>query len=177
MVATPKYKAKVVYWDSSRGVVIGTDEIEKYRVKGKFKFPDGIFRFDSQHEFKVYLELCRMYGAKRIERQFKVQVFPSGLCYRRGKNWRVDFAILTGGSHPLPYAYVEAKGAFLPEFGFILAAVEHLRPDIFNSLYIAFSDSIPVHNRVIGSLMNSVYDSRLLTLEELKCLKHLPFPL
>jgi hypothetical protein len=177
MVATPKYKAKAVYFDSRKRVVIGKDEAERYRVKGKLKLPDDISRFDSQHEFKVYLELCRIYGAERVVRQCPVRIYPPGLCYPKGKTWKIDFGIACS---ILPWEiehYVEAKGAFLPEFAHTLASLETLDYEIFHSLYLVFPESIPKGNRIIRSLTTSKYQHRLLTLEELSCLRHLPLPL
>lgn len=177
MATTPKYKAKAVYFDSNRRVVIAENEAERYRVKGKLKLRDGIIRFDSQHEFKVYLELCRMYGAEMVDRQYKVQIYSSGLCYPKGKDWKVDFSIPCPSHPDRPEALVEAKGACLSEFAYTLSALEQLQPDLFDRLFIVFSDRIPVENKVISSLMNSNYEYRLLTLKELKCLQHLPLPL
>lgn len=177
MVATPKYKAKAVYYDSIRRVVIGMDEVENYRVKGRLKLPKHFARFDSQHEFGVYLELCRLYGEDRIIRQYPVEIFPPGLCYPKGRTWRIDFAITHLEYKGVVRHFVEAKGAFLPEFALTLAIVERYQPEVFNMLWLVFSSQIPANSRILVSLANSNYLYRLLTLERLKCLSHLPLPL
>lgn len=177
MITTPKYKAKAVFWDTKKETVIDKSGVERYRVKDRLKLPNTIARFDSQHEFKAYLELCRMYGADRVIRQFPVEIFPKGDCYPKGKYWKVDFAIKSAGQLASIANYVEAKGAFLPEFAYTLAALEWSEPDIFNSLVVVFSGSIPLENRMVCSLLNSNSDCRLLTLKELQRLSHLPSPL
>lgn len=177
MVAIPKYKAKAVYYDSNKRVVMPKGIVEEYRTPRGLRLPDGVFRFDSQHEFKVYLELCRIYGADGIIRQRRVEIYPSGLCYPKGKTWKIDFAIRNNDPYDPIAHYVEAKGAFLPEFAHTLASLERVDYDVFHSLYLVFPDSIPSGNRIIRSLMNSNYKHHLLTLEELSCLQHLPSPL
>jgi hypothetical protein len=177
MTTTPKYKAKAVFWDTEKQTVIDKSEVERYRVKNRLKLPNTIARFDSQHEFKVYLELCRMYGADRVIRQFPVEIFPKGICYPKGKHWKVDFAIKSNGRLPTIFAFVEAKGAFLPEFAHTLAALEWSEPDVFNSLIVVFGNSIPTENKVITSLLNSDFNCRLLTFKELQGSCYLPSPL
>ncbi|MGL5074356.1 MAG: hypothetical protein ACRDBG_00750 [Waterburya sp.] len=177
MTTTPKYKAKAVFWDTEKETVIGKSEVERYRVQNRLKLPDNIARFDSQHEFKVYLELCRMYGADRVIRQFPVKIFLKSDCYPRGKTWKVDFAIKSAGQLATIANYVEAKGAFLPEFATTLAVLEWSEPDVFSNLVIVFSGSLPLENRMVCSLLNSNSDCRLLTLKELQRLFYLPSPL
>lgn len=87
MTTTPKYKAKTVFWHSEWKIALDKSSLEKYRSKNRLKLPEHIIRFDSQHEFKVYLELCRMYGEDRLVRQFPIQVIPPGKCYPGGKTW------------------------------------------------------------------------------------------
>ena len=94
MPKRPKYKAKHVFWDVTNRIVAPDYRIEKYRKKGKLKLPPDIIRFDSQHEFYVYLELCRMYGVGRVARQVKLRIQYPTCCYPNGKHWRVDFGIL-----------------------------------------------------------------------------------
>jgi hypothetical protein len=177
MRATPKYKAKAVFFDSIKRVVIDRDEIDKYRPEGRLKLPEHITRFDSQHEFRVYLELCRMYGADRIIRQFPVRIFSPGYCYPKGKIWKVDFAVTNLKPHNGICHYVEAKGAFLPEFAYTLATLEQSDPVVFDRLYIIFGHSIPIENKVVRSLFNSNFGYQLLTLKEIEQLAHLPLPL
>jgi hypothetical protein len=176
MRATPKYKAKAVFFDSIKRVVIDSNEIDKYRTKGRVKLPDGITRFDSQHEFKVYLELCRMYGERRVIRQYPIELITPGVCYPKGKVWKVDFAVTSFAPRDRNIHFVEAKGAFLTEFGYTLVNLEITQPDIFAKLCIIFSRSIPTESRVVKDLFNSNYGQNLLTLEELKQLTHLPSP-
>lgn len=177
MATTLKYKAKAVFFDREKRIVIDPAEVCQYRAGKRLNLPSHIIRFDSQHEFGVYLELCRMYGAGRVVRQFPIQIYQPGCCYPKGKMWKVDFAILTGGVSRTPFAFVEAKGAFLPEFGFTLAALEQLHPRLFGDLYIVFGASIPVRNEIVSSLFKTEADYRLFTLKEMKCLQYLPSPL
>lgn len=177
MPATPKYKAKAVFFDLDKRTVVNKDDVLVRRGKNSLVLPDNVTRFDSQHEFKVYLELCRMYGAENIVRQYPVEIYPPGLCYPKGKNWKVDFAIKAPYKLLKPYIFAEAKGAFLPEFAHTLASVECYQPEVFDDLYIVFGSSFPIENRVISSLVNSSFEYRLLTLKELQCLQHLPLPL
>lgn len=121
MTTTPKYKAKAVFWHTEWKMVLDKSNLEEYRSKNRLKLPDNVFRFDSQHEFKVYLELCRMYGTDRVIRQYPVEIIPPGYCYPKGKTWKVDFAIKNVGQLPTVFALVEAKGFFLPEFAYTLA--------------------------------------------------------
>lgn len=115
-----------------------------------------------------------MFSVKTVVRQYPVEIIPPGCCYRLGKSWRIDFAIANsdpflGFSH-----YVEAKGAFLPEFAHTLASFEARYDKRLTKLIIVFTDSIPKNNKVIKSLLDSPFRSNLLTLEELKQLKTLP---
>jgi hypothetical protein len=176
MRATPKYKAKAVFFDSIKRVVIDRNEIDKYRPGGKLKLPDGITRFDSQHEFKVYLELCRMYGQERVSRQHPVQIIPPGYCYPKGKNWKIDFYIDRDPTRFGSSLFVEAKGAFLPEFAHTLASFEQKNAHAFEKLIIVFGGIMPSYNKVVKALLDSDYGQNLLTLEELKQLSHLPLP-
>jgi hypothetical protein len=177
MRAAPKYKAKAVFFDSIKRVVIDRDEINKYRLEGRLKLPEHITRFDSQHEFRVYLELCRMYGEGKILRQHPVEIFFPGLCYPKGKTWKVDFAITESVYYPEIFQYVEAKGAFTLEFAYTLATLEQTGLRVFDDLYIVFNRSIPTENKVIKALSNSNFGHRLLTLKEIEQLTHLPLPL
>ncbi len=174
MATRTKYKAKPVFFDIELRGVLDSNLLEKYRVKGRLKLPESIVRFDSQHEFKVYLELCRMYGTERVTRQYLVKISLPGYCYPTGKSWKIDFAI----ADPDPFSdftyYVEAKGAFLPEFAQTLASFESRSAESFERLIIVFGDSIPLNNRVVKSLFDSPFKSNLLTLKELEQLKTLP---
>ena len=53
MKTTPKYKARAVFWDTKREIVIDSSAVEGYRAKNRLKLPEHITIFDSQHEFKV----------------------------------------------------------------------------------------------------------------------------
>lgn len=174
MKTTPKYKAKAVFWDTKREIVIDNSAVEKYRAKNRLKLPDHITRFDSQHEFKVYLRLCWMYGEHRIKRQYPIEVIPPGRCYPKGKCWKVDFAITTAWAVPKISHYVEAKGALLPEFVNTLVQLEISQPNVFKNLSVVFSRSIPTENKVIHSLLNQFHVPYFCTLEELEQLAHLP---
>jgi hypothetical protein len=174
MTVAPKYKAKAVFWDLDKSTVVDKSEIERYREKGRLKLPDHVARFDSQHEFKVYLELCRMYGQEKIYRQYSTEVIPAGYCYPKGKNWKIDFSIANERPYLGTSHFVEAKGAFLPEFAHTLANFELLNDKAFGKLIIIFGNSIPIESKVIKALLDSEYAQNLLTLKELKQLSRLP---
>ncbi len=174
MSKTPKFKAKPVFWDTKDKVVRSGIDIEIYRCDGKLKLPEHIWRFDSQHEFRVYLELVRIFGVDRIERQCSVPLFPPGKCYPNGKVWRCDFAVYNNRSRDKITHLIEAKGAFLPEFATTLALVETKEPWFFNKLSVIFNGNPPTKNRVIKSLLKTDFKDHLLSLKELEKLTKLP---
>ncbi len=174
MPRTPKFKAKPVFWNSKDKVVKSEHDIEIYRCDGKLKLPEHIWRFDSQHEFKVYLELVRIFGADRIERQCSLTIIPRGKCYPKGKTWKVDFAITFDEDSDLCTHFVEAKGAFLPEFATTLALLERENPSCFDITYVVFNGKPPSSNRVIKSLLKTDFKDHLLTLKELEQSTNLP---
>ncbi len=174
MPRIPKYKAKYVFWDSRDKVVRSGIDIEIYRCNGKLKLPEHIWRFDSQHEFKVYLELVRIFGVDRIERQYLSTLFLPGKCYPKGKNWKVDFAI-KDAEIPGDFShFVEAKGAFLPEFATTLAILEARNPWFFNELFVVFNSKPPTSSRVIKSLLKTDFKNHLISLKELEQSNQLP---
>ena len=174
MGGKPKFKAKPVFWDSRSRGVRSEHDIEIYRCQGKLKLPEHIWRFDSQHEFKVYLELVRIFGVDRIERQYPLTIIPPGRCYPNGKNWKVDFAITSDEDKYLYTHYVEAKGAFLPELATTLALFEYQDPYDFNDLFVIFNGNPPSSNRVIKSLLKTDFKDHLLSLKELEQSNQLP---
>lgn len=173
MSKTPKYKAKHVYWDEEKEVVINKETVDFLQQQNNNKRPEHIQRFDSQHEFRVYLELVRMFGANHIVRQQKVQILPESYCYPKGKFWRADFAVSTATSNALYDLLVEAKGAFLPEFANILANLEQHNPRAFIRTFIVFTSQLPKGNCVIRALQKSSFNKHLLTFNELQQLKNL----
>jgi hypothetical protein len=170
---TQKYRSKAVYWNLITKTVMSINWMEQYRVNGKLQIPKCIARFDSQHEFKVYLELVRMYGEDCIIRQYPVDIINPCYCYPRGKTWRVDFGIQFSPASYLPHIYVEAKGAFLPEFATTLAMCEMTNPHLFKDLFIVFGNNYPQNSQVLKNLLKSDMHSNLLTLPELKDLSRL----
>jgi hypothetical protein len=174
MIATAKYKAKPVYWNLATKTVVHPQSTEGFRRNNRLQLPECICRFDSQHEFKVYLELVRMYGASNVVRQYPLEVFPKGYCYPRGKTWKVDFAIRYNEISNLPHIFIEAKGAFLPEFATTLAAFELNNPDAFDRLYVVFSNKLPAENKMLGNLLKSPIAKQLMTLKELQDSIELP---
>ena len=166
--ASSKYKAKHVFYDSKTRSVISACSTDIYRVNGKLKLPSHIWRFDSIHEFKVYLELTRMYGVDRIARQHKLEIIPSGCCYPKSKDWRVDFAILNSSRFGGCSHFIEAKGAFLPEFATTLACLEQNNEYAFEKLYLVFPGKPPTTNRVLNSLMKTYFANHIFTLKELQ---------
>jgi hypothetical protein len=166
--ADTKFRAKVVYWNLVTKNVVSAQSVEQYRVNNRLKLPDCICRFDSQLEFKVYLELVRMYGAEKIIRQYPLEIFPESYCYPRGKVWKVDFAIKRNASSYLPSLFVEAKGAFLPEFAVALAAFEALNPDDFDKVHIIFGNTFPKESRVFRNLLKCPIANQMMTINQLR---------
>ena len=165
---TNKYAAKHVYWDSKKQVVLNPHDVEIYRCKGKLKLPKHYHRIDSQHEFRVYLELCRMYGEHRVDRQISEELIPPCFSYPMGKRWKIDFGITNQNGLGSIALYIEAKGLFTPAFGDTLAMFElHSRIDI-NRLFLVFPDKIPTKSLVIKRLLKTDFTSNLLTLKDLK---------
>lgn len=174
MVATKKNTAKPVFYNLKSQTVLTFEYVERYRENGKLKLPKDIHKFDSTHEFKVYLHLIRMYGVRRVMLQHRIPVVPKGLCYPGGKNWRVDFAINNYPNlHRIDYI-VEAKGIFTTEFAYTLALLEQNDPESFSKLRVVFCKTLPTKNRIITALLKTDYRENLLTLSELKQLQRLP---
>ena len=174
MTRRPKYRAVHVYWDSLRLITLERIDVACYRTKSGLKLPKHIWRFDSIHEFRVYLQLVRMYGADRVKRQVAIQVISPCLCYPRGKFWRVDFAITKSITDRDIYCLVEAKGAFLPEFASILVNLEREDKDVFKRTYIVFPSQVPKKNLVVKALLKSFFSKNLITLTYLNRLRDLP---
>ena len=169
-----KYQAKYVYWNTEKQVVMHPIDVEIYRCHGRLKLPKRIVRFDSQHEFKVYLELAKMYGTENVSRQYPIQIIKPCRCYPNGKDWKVDFAICSTNS-PNYYDYlVEAKGVVTSEFINTLVLLEQNNHIAFESLEIVFPRSIPTDNKVIRNLLKYWSVGFIITLDELKQLKTLP---
>ncbi|NJL51411.1 MAG: hypothetical protein HC930_02900 [Hydrococcus sp. SU_1_0] len=165
---TPKYKSQAVFWNTVTNVVVPKQSVEQYRKGNRLELPRCIERFDSQHEFKVYLELVRMYGAECIIKQYPLEIIAPGYCYPKGKLWKVDFAILQTPASYAPSLYVEAKGVFLPEFGHTLASFEQTDPETFYQLFVVFTDKLPIENLVVKNLLKSPCKNQLMTLKQLK---------
>ncbi len=174
MATRPKYKAKYVYWNAKACQVVDAASLERFRRKGRLVLSKDVWRFDSQHEFKVYLELCRMYEPHRIARQVALPIFEPGYCFPNGKNWKVDFGIFSTDYPKYFSHFVEAKGVFLPEFAFTLGSLEEYQFSIFRKLRIVFTDKIPSSNKVTKALLRSDFRKNLLTLKELEKSRHLP---
>ena len=169
-----KYRAKHVYWDSIKQVVV-TKEAAKVPCRNNtWEMPSHIYRFDSVHEFKVYLELVRMHGAENVLRQHKVSIIKPGVCYPNGKTWRVDFAIRYKQTYNYTHHLVEAKGAFLPEFASVLSRLEDNQNDLFWRTRIIFPGKLPEKNRLVNALLKSDFRKNLISLKELEKLSELP---
>jgi hypothetical protein len=175
MLAQPtvKYKAKAVYWNLITRTVVPAQSIEQYRVNGRLDLPKCIARFDSQHEFKVYLELVRMYGAGSVIRQHPIAIIEESCVYPKGKTWKIDFMIEPDNGKLYSRRYVEAKGAFLPEFATTLAFLEMTNPELFMKLFIVFGNKFPSGSQPLKNLLKSSIKHNLLTLPELKDLSRL----
>ena len=169
-----KYTAKHVYWDRSLLRVINSSSLIDSASGSRKKLPENIIRFDSIHEFKVYRELTRMFGAACVDCQVKLNILLPCICYPNGKTWKVDFGVKYFDSVDEYAFYVEAKGVFLPEFGTTLAMLEQFDPDEFDKVRIVFSRAIPKDNRVVKALLKTSFKENLYTLSELeamRCLK------
>ena len=154
--------------------VVDSKQLGGFSCNGQAILPKHIDRFDSQHEFKVYLELVRMYGFTRVIKQYSLQIIRPSYCYPHGKNWKVDFAIRSKQNRYKIVCFVEAKGAFLSEFGYTLSALETYDRESFRQLRIVFSASVPKKNRIVANLLKTDYRDNLFTLKQLKKLTSLP---
>lgn len=163
-----KYSAKYVYWDTQKQVVLPPSDIEIHRYNGRLKLPKHIVRFDSHHEFRVYIELCRMYGSKCISRQYKVKTIEPCTCYPTGKYWKVDFAVSLPGSMFFYDYLIEAKGVITSEFINNLVLIEQTGFEAFESLYIVFPHIVPANNKVIKALQNNGWEQRLFTFKQFR---------
>lgn len=163
-----KYGAKYVFWNRDTQTVISSEYANKLRRGKQNKLPEYIRRFDSQHEFKVYLELARIYGYQRVRTQVAISILPPGICFPRGKSWRIDFAVTEFGDDYEYCVYVEAKGLITREFAYTLACLEAHKPLIFNNLVLVFPKAIPTENSIIKNLSKSYLSNRLITLKQLK---------
>lgn len=172
--SSKKYHSKQVFYDLRKRVILDSKYLQHYKVNRRYVLPDHIYRFDSTLEFKTWLELVRIFGLERVERQYPLQVIPSGYCYPYGKKWHVDFAIRADRIHPGYIHYVESKGVFLPEFGWTLAALEQNNHEAFNKLRIVFSAKVPHKIFAVKALLKTEYAKNILTLGELKQLNYLP---
>ena len=170
-----KYKAKHVWWDDLKKRVVHPIDVEAYRCGKKLMTPKSYFRFDSQHEFKVYLELVRQYGYERIIRQYEIQIISPGICYPNGRTWRVDFAITLKTDRNNIVELYEAKGLVTREFTYILPLLEIAEPKLFNSLNIVFPNKVPLQNKVIKAMAKSVLAENLITLKDLQKQPILPW--
>ena len=169
-----KYGAKYVFWNTINECVISAESAEGLRSGKQRQLPKHIRRFDSQHEFKVYLELVRMYGKHRVKSQVHLTILPPGNCFPRGKTWKVDFALSEpDGSFDI-CRYVEAKGMITREFCYTLACLEVHKPIVFNNLLLVFPNTIPIENTLIRNLRKTSSKERLLTLDTLKKSRELP---
>lgn len=168
-----KYSAKQVYYCLQTRTVLNSRDVELYRVNGRLKLPSHINRFDSQHEFKVYLELVRIYGVRRILFQVPVRIVPPSLCYPDGKSWRVDFAITKYPDIQTNMFLIEAKGLITSEFAYTLTLLEQNNSESFDKLRIIFSTKIPYRNQIINALAKTDYAKNLFTLKNLKQCKRI----
>jgi hypothetical protein len=169
-----KYKSKAVFWDLNKLIVISKERADECRFENNNKLPSHIVRFDSTHEFTVYLELSRIYGYHRIVRQHPLEIFPASVCYPRGKTWKVDFAII---AKTPPFAFtnfVEAKGVMMREFRGTLACLEQNNFEAFEKLSMVFPRTIPTDCTLVKTLFRSKHRNMLLTLPELRQLNILP---
>lgn len=50
MKITPKYKAKKVFFDTDKQIVISPEDCEKYRDKRRLKLPSNIIRLETLNQ-------------------------------------------------------------------------------------------------------------------------------
>jgi hypothetical protein len=174
MNALQKYRSKAVFWDLQKRIVISRESAIRHRLGDSTKLPKHIVRFDSIHEFTVYLELSRIYGHHRIVRQYPLHIFPKSVCYPNGKTWRVDFAITAEGMSRTFSNFVEAKGVMMREFRVTLGCLEQNNSNAFQRLSMVFPKRIPTECALIKTLSRSERRDMLLTLPELRQLSILP---
>lgn len=163
-----KYHAKYVHWNSVTRTVLDSNLANRLRSGKQRRLPEYVKRFDSQHEFRVYLELIRIYGENRVKKQTLINILPPGLCYPKGKGWKVDFAITDPVFDHRHHCFIEAKGVVTREFIYTLACLEAYKPQVFNNLYLVFPHRIPTNNRTINGLKKTYWNEQLLTLKDLK---------
>lgn len=171
---TNKYSARVVFWDNQRMCVTSKQQADSLRVGKQKRLPSHIFRFDSKLEFEVYLHLLKMYPANRIRRQVPLPLIRKGLCYPRGKPWKIDFAITWNFNKNHIYRYVEAKGIVTSDFRNILPVLEQNNPEAFSKLILVFGSSIPTKNRIISNLLASKKKRDMYTLRTFNLLEKIP---
>lgn len=154
-----KYHAKQVYYDPLTQEVLPEKKAEEL-VNGK---SSNLFRFDSQHEFNVFKVLERN-TSLAISVHHSIEVIPPNeiTTFADGKKWRVDFAVKDEQVKGL--FYIEAKGILTKDFILTLALLELYHPEIFNRLWLVFPQKIP-NNRVIGRLMKTPFQHRIVTLK------------
>ncbi len=148
-----KYKAAPVYFCSRQNRQLTPNEIKIYKASGnKSDFTD-VIRFESQHEYKVYLVLRNSYLFSEISPQYQVEILPpkDSACFPTGKRWQVDF--LAKGQHKEPLMLVEAKGLITRDFPLILAMFENFNQELFSKLWLVF-DRIPKHNQLVKNLLH-----------------------
>lgn len=172
-MAGKKYKNQQVFWDVREQAVVSPYIINKYRYGNSLKLPRHIIRFPSKHEFKVYLELLRMYGIHRVVSQYGVKISPPNKCYPKGRLWKVDFAIMSVTKQSKPQFIVEAKGLMTTDFKSALFCLEMHNPRYFDKLYIVFTDKIPTERHIIKNLLHSDFKNHIMTLDQLRELKEL----
>lgn len=163
-----KYSACKVHWHSDRKCVLSSLDLERVKDPKTSKLPKNIITFDSRHEFRVWLELCKIYGEHRVLLQTPIEIIPPGSCYPRGKKWKADFAIIDDDNRHTISHLVEAKGYVTMEFTFILSLIELHKPFLFERLMIVFPKAIPTDKKIIKNLNQSDFADNLLTFKQLQ---------
>ena len=139
-----KYKAKLVYYSPSKNRQLTKNEIQAYKSYGiNSGFADAI-KFDSYHEYKVYLSLRNSYIISEVIPHPKIEILSKKdklACFPTGKRWAVDF--IARGHHKETLMLVEAKGVITQEFPFILAMLEKYHRELFGKLWLVFPNRIP----------------------------------
>lgn len=164
-----KYNAKPVYFSHRLGRQLSIDEVESYsfkltQLRKSNKF-GTVIRFDSKLEFKVYQALFSNPSVSTVIPHCEIELIPknSSRVFPNGKTWKVDF--LVKGQHKEPLFLIEAKGIIQRDFAFILNLLEQNQPQLFNKLWLVFSDKVPTSKLLVRNLKKNKFP-RLVTLRE-----------
>lgn len=116
---------------------------------------DGFIYFASALELRVYKDLVRMFGIKRVVTQVPVLIYPAQHSFK-ALNWRVDFGIkqnirCSTESSEAMKCLIEVKGDWVKGNGYkgeflrTLMMCEQNNPDAFSKLLILGESQIKLN--------------------------------